>query len=48
MESIKPEKAQQILKEAGLIVTLEQAAAILVFLNTLANISISVYLVSDN
>ena len=44
MESIKPEKAQQMLKQAGLEVTIEQAAKILEFLNNLAEISIAVYL----
>ena len=48
MEAIKAEKAQQILKDAGLIVSIEQASAILEFLTTLANIAISVYLDSDD
>lgn len=48
MDTIKPEKAQQILNNAGLVVSLDQATAILEFLTNLANISISVYLISDD
>ena len=48
MEPINAEKAQKILQEKGLTVSLEQAIAILNFLNNLANIAISVYLLPDN
>ena len=40
---IKPERAVQILKEDGLIVTIEQAKTILEFLYKLADIALSQY-----
>jgi hypothetical protein len=40
---IKPERAVQILKEDGLIVTIEQARTILEFLYKLADIALSQY-----
>lgn len=48
MEKIKSEKAHRVLLDAGLNVSIEQTRAILEFLNNLANIAISVYLLSDN
>jgi hypothetical protein len=48
MEGISVEKAQQILQDSGLSVSIEQAATILEILSTLANIAISVYLISDD
>ena len=48
MNPIKPEKAQQLLNKAGLNVSIEQATAILLFLNNLADIAITVYLSPDN
>ena len=44
MESMKPEKAQEILRDAGLEVSLDKAKAILKFLELIAEISIEVYL----
>ena len=44
MESIKPEKALEILTRAGYNTTLQQAAVILEFLNKLAEISLAVYI----
>jgi hypothetical protein len=40
---IKPERAIQMLKEDGLIVTIEQANAILEFIYKLADIALSQY-----
>lgn len=47
MEPIKPEKAQEILKNSGLEISLDEAKIILEFLNNLANISLAVYLGYD-
>jgi hypothetical protein len=42
--TIKPERAVQMLKEDGLVVTIEQANIILEFLYKLADIALSQYL----
>lgn len=44
IKSFKAEKAKKILEEHGMQVTLEEAEAILSFLNLIANITISTYL----
>lgn len=44
MEKLKPEQAVELLSKNGIEVSLEQAAAILDFLNLLANILIERYL----
>jgi hypothetical protein len=43
-EKITPEKAQKMLKEEGMNVTLEEAKGILYFLRKLANIAVIKYL----
>lgn len=45
---ISPERAWQLLKKAGLDVTLEQAQEILNFLRKMANITVSNYLKRKN
>ncbi|WP_173820310.1 hypothetical protein [Niastella vici] len=44
MEKLTPQKVQEMLRQRGTIVTLEQATAILNFIRKLANIAISNYL----
>lgn len=44
MEKIRPEKVVEILRQKGIHVTLEQAALILTFMRTLAEIAVSQYL----
>jgi hypothetical protein len=44
MEKLTPQKVQEMLRERGTVVTLEQATAILDFFRKLANIAISNYL----
>ena len=43
-KAISPEKVQKILKEDDTIVSIEQAKAILKFLNCLAEISLAAYI----
>jgi hypothetical protein len=44
MEKLTPQKVQEMLRNRGTVVTLEQAAAILNFFRKLANIAVSNYL----
>lgn len=44
LTTVSPEQAQKILSDEGLDVTLEQATAILDFLNKMAQITIEVYI----
>ena len=44
MSTISPEQAQKILSDGGLKVTLEQATAILDFLNKMSQITLEVYM----
>lgn len=44
MEKLTPQKVQEMLRQRGTIVTLEQAIAILNFIRKLANIAVSNYL----
>lgn len=44
MEDIKPEEAVAFLKKKGIEVSVDQAAAILEFMNLLANILVTQYL----
>jgi hypothetical protein len=44
MEKLTPQKVQEVLRQQGTIVTLEQAEAILNFIRKLANIAVSNYL----
>jgi hypothetical protein len=45
LSTISPQQAQKILSDGGLEVTLEQATAILQFLNKMAQITLDVYMV---
>jgi hypothetical protein len=44
MEKLTPQKVQEMLRQRGTTVTLEQAAAILNFIRKLASIAVSNYL----
>ncbi len=44
MEKLKPEKVVEMLKEKGMEVSVEQAAAVLKFLRKLADIVVAQYL----
>jgi hypothetical protein len=44
MERLTPQKVQEMLRQRGTIVTLEQAASTLNFIRKLANIAVSNYL----
>jgi hypothetical protein len=44
MEKLTPQKVQEVLRQRGTVVTLEQAEAILKFMRKLADIAVSNYL----
>lgn len=44
MEKIQPEKVVEILRQKGVVVTLEQAKIILAFLRKLSDIAVTQYL----
>lgn len=48
MEKLKPEKAMAMLEEKGIVITIEQATALLEFLRAVANIIVADHLKQQN